>query len=125
MWNFLKSMKGRKIDAGNLAQEGRNGKLWHGIDKYPWEVELSKRQKKAGDLLRDAVVAHGATQEAAAKIVDAMGDNGDVILNWRHSEQHANTRPIKVYEQDRTTHLLRVAFGAQARLDLMQLGFND
>ena len=97
--------------------------LWHGIDKIDWEIDLSKRQRHAKKLLVDHLVEKkGKDREAAESAVDAFDDNGAVIINSR--KMGGNTGPVKVLEQDRSTHKLRIPTGTVAKVAALDLDFD-
>eukprot|EP00974_Lingulodinium_polyedra_P102030 9881550-Lingulodinium_polyedra.AAC.1 len=56
MWAVMKAMKGIKFTS-NLADENRPTDvsglrtLWHGVDKYDWEILLGRRQREAKRVL--------------------------------------------------------------------------
>ena len=108
----------RKADPSNPGQRF----LWHGIDKLDWEIDLSKRQRHAKKLLVAHITAKGKTQEEAMAAVDAFDDNGAVIIAPRKLG-HA-MGPVKVLEQDRSTHLLRIPVGSTAKVTALGLGFD-
>ena len=69
MWGFLKKLKGRKLES-SLAKADRPAgaqpgvrRLWHGIDKYAWELKMNKRQMYAKGLGCEWLVANAQMSE--------------------------------------------------------------
>eukprot|EP00974_Lingulodinium_polyedra_P102029 9881549-Lingulodinium_polyedra.AAC.1 len=123
MWAVMQAMKGIKFTS-NLADENRPTDasglrtLWHGIDKYDWEILLGRRQREAKRVLVVAVVASLDVDEATAKLaIDDLNDNGDVVFKPGGLPTKEGTRPLRIFEQDRSTRMLRVAAGASAGLE--------
>ena len=113
MWAFLMKMKGQKLETP-LAEKG--GKVWHSVDKYEWEVDVGYRQKAAGDHVVSWLVdERGIPEDVAKAAVDARGDSGEVVIKMSSLPGGTDQRPVKLYECDRNTHLLRVAPGAQGK----------
>ena len=101
---------------GRLA-EGRTS-AWHSIEKLGWELGLRHQQEEAQ--LKVAAFLQGIGVEATASMrgVDIRSDAGDVVLvrNLLGVPSLAGP-PVKLYEQDRSSHMLRVVVGAQGLLD--------
>ncbi len=128
MWHFLTAYKGLKL-VSSLAEAGRpiapgdpdKRCLWHGIDKYEEEIKLSRKVMEARKQIQAFLVAQGKTEEEVKTLVDS-NDYGDVIL--KRMALPDGVLPIKVYEADRGTGLLRVVEGAAAKLTTSGLRFD-
>ena len=128
MWACLTKMKGRKFEselgeAGRRMGPGNQPMLWHGIDKLGWEIGMSKRQRQAKTIIVEHLVAAGDMEkELAMKCVDDFADNGDVILavkHWAKAVDAGHKLPIKLLEQDRETHHLRVCKASEPKLQAL------
>ena len=115
MWKFLVAMKGTKLTCEAHAMKSDH-KLWHGIDKYEFEIQLGYRQRAAAALLREKLIAKGAEEEIAKMAVNDRNDDGSVIFVPKGTIPGAGHRPCKIFEQDPITHHLRVCTNAQETL---------
>ena len=76
-----------------------------------WEIGLSRQQSAAQTAIADHLSDLG---DDIKKAIDISSDHGDVVLALRKIGRPEP--PIKLYEADRTTHLLRIPVGAETRL---------
>ena len=88
--------------------------LWHGIDKYESEIKLARKVQVARRKLIDYLINNKEQQEMDAKKCINSNDYGDVVL--KVSIITPGALPIKVYDADRATGLLRVVQTAPAKL---------
>ena len=125
MWKMLVAYRGARIECpSELLGIDKKGKQrtfpWHGIFKHGWEIGLSVQQQTAGNLVREALTKLQLDGDAdVPNCVDTRSDYGDVVLKCSLLGTTVKTKfsyPIKLYDQDKTTHRLQVVSSAAAKL---------
>lgn len=104
MWRFLKDHKGMKLNYGQAT-------LFHGIDKYEDDREVSRKTSRALKLCKQYLVEKGmleaeASKEGVKKVL--MGDWDMGIVRTRTPSGDI----VRVFEKPRDSDLYRVAAGA-------------
>ena len=113
MWRFMTSMKGRKIES-QLAEASRGGRLWHGIDKYDFEILDGKKIRFVSQKIEERLVAgRFVPDEATAKlVVNTDQDLGSIVLRPRHIPNNTtNQQPIKFVHRVRGSGTLATSEG--------------
>ena len=128
MWKWLVKRKGKKY-ASELADESRpqssddpsKRNLWHGIDKYEWEIAASRKATSARSELAKVLMDKYKVENLTSVSCFESNDYNDVIMKTRNWAAAKNQYPIKIYELDRNTKELRVVVGCQAKMS--SIGF--
>ena len=124
MWKWLVGRKGRKYytdlaeqDRPTDPQDSSKRALWHGIDKYDWEIAASRKATKARELLAAFLTDKKGVPADDSKRAFESNDYADVILKTKLWVQSGAIFPVKIFELDRSTKDLRIAPGATAKLE--------
>ena len=126
MWKWLVKRKGKKyvseladMDRPISAGDPNKRNLWHGIDKYDWEIAASRKSWKAIEEVAKVLTEKHAVDAVTAKSCVESNDYADVIFKSRNWSGAKNQYPVKLFELDRSSKELRIVVGCKAKMQVV------